>query len=240
MLNDKAYAAARHLIISGELVPGTRISEPELSNRLCLGTAAVRTALTRLAQEGLVQPIPRKGYVISPLTIRGAQEIMDIRIALEPRAAFLAAGRIDPGEFAALRPLFVQGYRTNDPQGLDRLLAANSAYRKMIARASGNARLAAMISGLVDEMDRYLRLSWEAENRSESLLTGFDATVEALLAGRGQQAQRIAIEGLNRTAGHLVAALSQRQQILSLSLDATRNGSSTRGAPQGKDVRLML
>lgn len=218
MLNDRAYTTARQLIISGALVPGTRISEPELSSRIDFGTAAVRTALTRLAQEGLVQPIPRKGYVISPLTIRGAQEIMDIRIALEPRAAFLAAGRIDPEEVAALRPMFVQGYRIGDREGLDRLLAANSAYRKMIARASGNVRLAVMISGLIDEMDRYLRLSWEAENRSESLLTGFDATIEALLAGDGQQAQRIAIEGLNRTAQHVLAALSQRQEILNLSL----------------------
>jgi DNA-binding GntR family transcriptional regulator len=218
MLNDRAYTAARQLIISGTLVPGTRISEPELSGRLDLGTAAVRTALTRLAQEGLVQPIPRKGYVISPLTIRGAQEIIDIRIALEPRAAFLAAGRIDPAEAASLRPHFVQGYQIGDREGLDRLLAANSAYRKMVARASGNERLATMISGLVDEMDRYLRLSWEAENRSESLLTGFDATIEALLAGRGQQAQRLAVVGLNRTAQHVLAALSRRQEILGLSL----------------------
>jgi len=213
MLNDQAYEAARRLIIEGRLAPGLRISEPELSAQLGLRTAAVRTALTRLAQENLVSPIPRKGYVISPLTMRGAEELMDIRFALEPRAAFLAAGRIDEAEVAALRPFFVTGYSVDDVDGLNLLLAKNSEFRKLIARASGNRRLATLVSGLVDEMERYLRLSWQIGNRSAALLRGFDDLVEALLAGQPRQAERIAADNLGLTFRNVRDALARRQEI---------------------------
>ncbi len=213
MLSDQAYRQIRQMIIDGQIAPSSRISEPELSARMELGTAAVRAALVRLAQDGLLRAIPRKGYVITPLTIEGARELMDIRIALEPRAAYLAAGHVRKEDAQAMRKHFARGYDIADKESMRTMISWNSEFRKMIARASGNARLATMIGNLVDEMERYLRLSWVSENRSESLLSGFDELMAALLAGDADAAREICGSQMAKTAANVLGSLVSRPEI---------------------------
>src|SRR5258708_3642585 len=80
-LSDRAYAEIRRRIIELILRPGSQISEPELSASLRYTKASVRAALVRLAQEKLVRPVARQGYVVSPLTIEDARNILDLRLS---------------------------------------------------------------------------------------------------------------------------------------------------------------
>src|SRR3546814_15184229 len=70
-----------------------------------------RIALTRLAQEGFVRSRPRKGYQISPITLRDVEEVFQLRAQHEPLAARLAVGRVDMERLRAL----VDGCRMQHP-----------------------------------------------------------------------------------------------------------------------------
>src|SRR5688500_20286934 len=70
LLSDRAYERIRHDIITCAIAPGTEISEAQLVAHYKLGKAPVRMALDRLAHDGLVRAIPRRGYRVTGVTLQ--------------------------------------------------------------------------------------------------------------------------------------------------------------------------
>ena len=93
-LADRAYVAIRDLIVSLELPPGALIDERRAgAQSLGIGRTPVREALRRLAQEQLVEVFPRRGMFVTGVDVRDLARISEVRAALEPEAARLAAER---------------------------------------------------------------------------------------------------------------------------------------------------
>jgi DNA-binding GntR family transcriptional regulator len=116
---DRAYLAIRGLIVSLELPPGAVIDERRLMQRLGLGRTPVREALRRLAQEQLVEVFPRRGMFVTNVDVRDLARISEVRLALEPEAARLAAERATEEERDALAELGDRIKRGADLMGLD-------------------------------------------------------------------------------------------------------------------------
>jgi DNA-binding GntR family transcriptional regulator len=116
---DRAYLAIRGLIVSLELPPGAVIDERQLMQRLGLGRTPVREALRRLAQEQLVEVFPRRGMFVTNVDVRDLARISEVRLALEPAAARLAAERATEEERDALTDLSNRIKRGADLMGLD-------------------------------------------------------------------------------------------------------------------------
>src|SRR5205085_3969925 len=70
LLTERAYERVRRDIISCVIAPGSEISEAQLSTQYKMGKAAVRGALTKLSHDGLVRAIPRRGYMVMPITLK--------------------------------------------------------------------------------------------------------------------------------------------------------------------------
>ena len=86
-------ARLREAIISGEIPAGTLLRQEEISQLFRVGRPPVREALTLLDAEGLVISRPRRGFAVAPLDPNDVEEIFDIRMLLEERAAHFAAQR---------------------------------------------------------------------------------------------------------------------------------------------------
>src|SRR3984885_7855609 len=90
-LGEQAYQRIRTETLFYQLPPGSRVSEASLTKRFNLRQAAVRSALQRLMQEGLVEKADERSLRVAPLTLKDVQDIYALRIIVEPRAAQLAA-----------------------------------------------------------------------------------------------------------------------------------------------------
>ena len=111
--------AIRGLIVSLELPPEAVIDERMLMQRLGLGRTPVREALRQLAQEQLVEVFPRRGMFVTGVDVRDLARISEVRAALEPEAARLAAERATEEERDELSALGDQIKRGADLMGLD-------------------------------------------------------------------------------------------------------------------------
>lgn len=89
----RAVMALRQLLFSGEIPPGARLSELAIVERLGMSRTPVRTALTMLAEEGLVQPIGTGGFSARSFSERDVNDAIELRGTLEGLAARLAAER---------------------------------------------------------------------------------------------------------------------------------------------------
>src|SRR5262245_38400538 len=169
LLTDRAYERIRHDIIVCAISPGAEISETQLCSQYKLGKAPVRMALNRLAHDGLVRAIPRRSYMVTPVTVRDIHDVFELRLMLEPAAARMAAGKVDAQRLQALDEICRAGYQPGDPRSTARFLDANKAFHVAIAQAAGNARLAAAVEQLLDEMTRLLHLGLGLRNRSQEM-----------------------------------------------------------------------
>jgi DNA-binding GntR family transcriptional regulator len=188
-LSDQAVEALRHDILACRLMPGAAISEALVTERFSFGRAPVRAALARLAEEGLVQAQPRRGWVVSMVTIRDIHEVFDLRLLLEPEAARRAAGR--GGDATTLRRLdgiCARGYRAGDHDSALTFLAANRDFHVAVAALSGNQRLERQIARLLDEATRMLVLGLARRDRSGEMAHEHRALIAALSSGDAAEA----------------------------------------------------
>ena len=218
LLSDRAYERIRHDIIGCVLAPGTEISEAQLCAHYKLGKAPVRMALNRLAHDGLVRAIPRRGYRVTEVTLKDIHDVFELRLMLEPDCARMAAGKMDAQRLRALDEACRAGYQPGDAKSTSRFLDANKAFHVEIARAAGNERLADAVEQLLDEMTRLLHLGLGLRNRSQELLREHRALVKSLAHGDGETAARICREQIEAARNMVLSAILTSRSVMNLPL----------------------
>jgi DNA-binding GntR family transcriptional regulator len=92
-------------ILNGEYAPGDRLNEAELAESMGVSRSPIREAIQRLAKEGLVELIPRRGSFVTNLKMDEVEELFELREVLEIKSAELAAQRISDEELNQLSKL---------------------------------------------------------------------------------------------------------------------------------------
>ncbi|MER8694649.1 GntR family transcriptional regulator [Mesorhizobium opportunistum] len=162
--SEQAYEQLKSDIVACVLSPGEALTEKQIEARYGIKKATIRSALARLMQEGLVRSEPRRGYVITTLTLRDVNEIFDVRGLVEPEVFRVATtgitGRgLDEIRLAARKVLKPETLRS--PVAF---LAADRAFRLAIAELSGNLRLALLLSQILDQSERALHLGFKSRD----------------------------------------------------------------------------
>jgi len=94
-LSARAYLEIKALILRNEIMPGQKLHHQELSERLGVSRTPVREALTRLVQEGYASLLPNRGFICKEIGMQEAEELYELREALEAFAVEKAVGRLD-------------------------------------------------------------------------------------------------------------------------------------------------
>jgi DNA-binding GntR family transcriptional regulator len=98
----------RHEILSGALAPGERLVEEHLTQRFGTSRAPLREALRQLAQQGLIEHLPRRGVRVAELSAADSDELFALRMVLERYAVEAAFARPDPVSLASVTSAWQQ------------------------------------------------------------------------------------------------------------------------------------
>ena len=101
-LHDRIYAALRRALMAGKLPPGEAVSIRALAEEFGTSVIPVRDALKRLVVEGALSVLPNRTVVVSRMTRRRFQEILNVRLSVETMLARQAAERVRPDDVAEL------------------------------------------------------------------------------------------------------------------------------------------
>jgi len=147
-LDDKIYRRLKAMITEGDIEPGKRILQEQLARDMGVSRTPLVNALKRLAQEGLLEWLPRRGIYVKRFTPREVAQIFEVREGLEPMAARLAASRIDSGEVNELEEMF-QGF-TEDPApaAVRRYLQCDRYFHWRLVKLAENPYLAAAMESV--------------------------------------------------------------------------------------------
>lgn len=191
-LSDRAAILLREEILAGTLKPGDRVHLEGAATRFRMSPIPVREALRMLASEGLVIPVPQRGYRVTAITVDDLDDTYRLRLMLDPLAVRLAADRLDDDGRAHLRACFdrlVESYRQDD-WSKHRLPHRN--FHFAIYSRCGSPWLLRFVTMLWENSDRYQRLSTAGRGNPAQRLGEHRGIMEAVLAGdAGLGAQRM-------------------------------------------------
>src|SRR5215470_1028389 len=132
-LVERAYAEIKEKIITLYFLPGQYLNEAAISSLLDVGRTPVHQALQRLALEGLVEIIPRKGVIVLPDSISEIIKILDSRATVEAELARNAAERVSAEEGKELVALADATRKTRNSGDIDTFIAADRAFHRKLA-----------------------------------------------------------------------------------------------------------
>jgi DNA-binding GntR family transcriptional regulator len=159
-LVELAVDRLRRDILSGRTDPGERLVEEQLTRRLGISRAPLREAMRLLAQQGLVEHIPRRGARVATLSDDDVRELYEVRDVLERHA--VAAMPPSP-DLSGLRvALDVMRKATSTGDRLE-LANAHRTFHTEVVRLGGNKQLAALYESILVRIQLYMAVNMRRE-----------------------------------------------------------------------------
>lgn len=230
----QATNALRDSIVSGRLEPGSRVTEISLATQMNLSRATVRTALHKLAKEGLITLIPYTGWLVVALSSRDAWELYTLRSAIERLAGRLVASRLASGKdvvaAAQLKSVYNRLVEACKQSGSNAIAEADFDFHKTIIELADHARLARQFELIEQQIRMYIRSSDALVEHAEQIIGQHSPIVEAILLGDVEEAGKRS-EVHNLVEGEKLSAYLAESEAKERSGagPSTRNGQFTSG-----------
>jgi phosphonate utilization transcriptional regulator len=179
-------------IVAGELAPGAKLNEAELASAMGISRGPVREAFRALEQVGLVETEKNRGVFVRLVSLEEANEIYEVRAALESQIGRLAAERAKPAQLERMRAIVKRMHAAGRKRDPDAYFPLNIEFHELLAEAAGNRSLAAHYRRVVNELNLYRR---EAIQRNLDVIPvstrEHEAVVEAIAKGDAVLAARL-------------------------------------------------
>src|SRR5690348_3980185 len=139
-LTEQVFARILEAIIDRTLLPGQRITQNELAERLGVSRQPVSHALHLLHRQGLLAESGRRGFEVTQLDPERIRQFYEVRGAIDALAARMAARRAktDPVGRAQLEVALRAGRTIDKTTPLARLVALDVDFHSAIYRLAGN------------------------------------------------------------------------------------------------------
>jgi len=201
---NSAYQRLLEEIREGALLPGDRLREIELSERLGVSRTPVREAIRQLEADGLVTHVPRLGATVRRLDYAEVMELYEMRAVLEGTAARLAAraaSDVELDELDHLNDQLSDAGMGPDAARINRVFHAtllDAAKNRFLAKSMLSLQKALLILGPSQLLDNdRAEIAVTEHRRIMAALQARDgATAETEMRAHIQAAQRIRIRTL--------------------------------------------
>jgi len=192
MNKKEAYENLRTRIITNGVASGEILNEKDLMAQPDIGRSPLREILFRLQEENLINPLPRLGYMVTPLDISDVRELVELRRELEGFAGYLAARRITSRQLKALRTLIHQA-ETDAPEKHNFTCISeyfDTRFHVLLYQAAQNRKLAKTLQGLhIDMLRIWFHVGLDAIGFSREV-QNFHVLLEALEEKKADKARK--------------------------------------------------
>ena len=168
-LRDVVFNTLRDAILTGKLVPGERLMENQLAEKLGVSRTPVREALRMLELENLVELVPRKGAQVLDMSEKDIINILEVRSALEGLATSVACKKMTKEDLQQLKNMEVDFEKAVADNDVDHFVDIDEDFNDLIFAATENDKLINIFRNLRIQLYRY-RMA-QAKNNETSMST---------------------------------------------------------------------
>ena len=211
-LEARVYNEVREALLCGQFKKGEWLTEHMLTQKLGVSRTPVRSALQRLAEDGLVSMTPNRGAVVIGIAKEDIVDIYRIRMRLEGLASAMAAEKITDeakqklSENVALFEFYVQRQDTEHIEELD------TAFHSMIYEASGSRTLERILTDLHSNTKAYRSQSLCVPGRLARTLEEHKEILGAILTGNAEKAEKLTSAHIERAMENMLLVLAENEE----------------------------
>ena len=187
--------------------------EHHLGTQMKTSRIPIREAIKRLEQDGLVEKLDKRGFVVKSVSIREVEETFGIRAVLESYAAYLATEHIDEATIGKLEAS-IEAYKEAMAQGdMERLMEVNGQFHETIYRAAGSPKLYSLINNFRDLISRYRRLLLTSREYAALSLEDHVEMVQAMREKDKNKVESLVRTHISRGKGIIIREMEEGKII---------------------------
>lgn len=185
-LRDVVFNTLRQAILKGELLPGERLMEIQLAQRLGVSRTPIREAIRKLELEGLVTMVPRKGAEVAKITEKSLRDVLEVRKALEELAIQIACDKASNDTIDNLEAALEEFKKAIYSRELTDIAEADVNFHDVIYNATNNEKLIVILNNLREQMYRY-RIEYIKDYSTHNRLIQEHETLIACLKNKDKE-----------------------------------------------------
>lgn len=210
-LVEQVHKAILAEIAGGRLPPGARIIQEQLAQELGVSRQPVQQALTLLRKEGVLRDAPGRGLQVAPLDLDHVRHMYDVRAVIEG-LAFRKAAETNASLAAKRGPALIQsGRKAVAAQSFPAMIAADMAFHDFIYELSGNPLVAPAMQTHWTQTQRVMGEVLMRDDKPRDIWDQHEALLEAVAAGKGAVAERLARQHILEAAEFMIERLQAEQ-----------------------------
>jgi len=179
-LNETAYLRFRQALITLRYKPGEYLNTAQVMDDLEMGRTPINQAIHKLAGEGLLQIIPRKGVMVSPLSIDDALRLIDVRLANELLCIQLVCKKITQKELELLKSLHQSVIKASHEHNTPEMMTLDRKFHEALSDISDNKWLADILSVIHAQAQRFWASTLSSESHMKEVVDEHHEIISAL------------------------------------------------------------
>ncbi len=204
--SDRIENELRRLILNLELEPGQVVSESALMKRYDWGRTPLREAFQRLAEQSLVQIIPRQGVIITPLSVFDFVAMMDAMAMVIGPAAALACQRLEEAELEHLEKVVAESESAAEQRDFVTVAEHDYEFHRTLANATGNRYLHDYLLRLHQCATRFNFAAWKRNAQATPSMQEHHQIIAALRARDPVRARKEMLEHIQNARSRVLGS----------------------------------
>jgi GntR family transcriptional regulator, rspAB operon transcriptional repressor len=198
-IREQVQKILKERILSGQILPSTRLVEVAVAGELGVSRTPVREALHVLEREGFLEAAPGGGYRVSAVSWNEVEELCEIRVVNETLAATWALRRMTPEVLRLLEQNLAQAEAEIRGGRPEAFVERDAEFHDLLARASGSERLLELCRLLRRHMLRYRRKALHLAESGLTAIAGHRKIMECLAKADEESLRRAMQEHIEQS-----------------------------------------
>ena len=207
------YERLREAILTGEIEPGEKLSVPALAQKLAVSRSPIVAAVQRLTQDGLAVEEPRRGAVVTIISVPELIRLYEIREVLEGLAARLAAERATEENIAGMAAVLERHEAAVNPDDQQTRMLENVNFHRLIRDAAQHPELVKWLEAIQSQVKLAMRRTGIYKDDVELTVREHREILQAIRNRDGDAAERVTRSHIGRVRKKL--ELVEQEQLAS-------------------------
>lgn len=208
-LEEQVYYKLEEDILCGLYQKGDVITESAIARKLGVSRTPARSALHKLAEDGLIELIPNKGAKVIGITSEDLVDTYKIRMRLEGLASYMATGKLTEEDIRVLTDSIDLAQFYIKRGDVKKIKELNNDFHVTICRASGNRLLTRILTELHRNIRAYRKLSLSVPGRIEKSIEEHREILKAMIDLDAERADRLTSLHIERAMKNMITAVNE-------------------------------
>ncbi len=210
-LRDVVFNTLRDAILTGKLVPGERLMENQLAEKLGVSRTPIREALRMLELENLVELVPRKGAQVLDMSEKDIVNVLEVRCVLEGLGAALACKKMKEEELRKLKETEREFEKASETEDNEAIADIDEKFHDIMFASTENDKLIQIFNNLRIQLYRYRMAHVKLESSKATIITHHRGIIKAIENRLPEEGSKVAQEHIKYHAEFILHALKKKE-----------------------------